>query len=36
MLSSLDRLDGDVTTLNDAVQPLGRIADRLPGGSRRG
>ena len=35
MLISLDRLDGNVTALAGSVEPLGRIADRLPGGSRR-
>lgn len=36
MLTSLDRLDGSVVTLQGSVEPLGRIANRLPGrGSRR-
>lgn len=32
MLSSLDRLDASVGTLHASVEPLGRIANRLPGG----
>jgi ABC-type transporter Mla subunit MlaD len=35
LLGSLNRLDENVQELSVAVQPLGRIAERLPGGSRR-
>lgn len=31
MLVSLDRLDGTVATLQASVEPLGRIANRMPG-----
>ena len=31
LLSSLDTLDANVSALRDAVEPIGRIADRLPG-----
>ena len=30
----MDRLDGDVDHLQQSIQPLGRIADRLPGGPK--
>lgn len=32
---SMARLDGDVITLRGAVEPLGRLAGRVPGGKRR-
>ncbi len=37
LLQSLDRLDRNVDSLRSSVEPLGRIAERLPGGgsSRR-
>lgn len=35
LLVSLDHLDENVAALRAAVQPLGRIAERLPGASRR-
>ena len=35
MLGALGHLDESVTSLHSAVEPLGRVADRLPGGSRR-
>jgi len=31
LLSSLDTLDANVAALRDAVEPIGRVADRLPG-----
>ena len=31
LLASLDTLDTNVAALSEAVQPIGRIADRLPG-----
>jgi hypothetical protein len=31
LLASLDTLDANVAALRDAVEPIGRIADRLPG-----
>ncbi len=34
MLGSLDRLDASVALLHGSVEPLGRIANRLPGRSR--
>ncbi len=34
LLASLDHLDENVGALQEALQPIGRIADRLPG--RRG
>ena len=34
LLTSLDRLDENVTALHGSVEPLGRIANRLPGGNR--
>jgi hypothetical protein len=36
MLVSLDRLDGTVATLQASVEPLGRIANRVPGRGARG
>jgi len=33
LLASLDQLDANVTSLRDAVEPLARVADRVP--SRR-
>jgi hypothetical protein len=35
LLSSLHRLDQDVNTLSASVEPLGRLAGRVPGGSKR-
>jgi uncharacterized phage infection (PIP) family protein YhgE len=35
LLASLGRLDENVSSLQDAVEPLGRVADRLPGGKKR-
>lgn len=35
MLSSLDRLDASVALLHSSVEPLGRIANRLPGRASR-
>jgi hypothetical protein len=35
MLGALCHLDESVTSLHAAVEPLGRVADRLPGGQRR-
>jgi hypothetical protein len=35
MLGALGHLDESVTSLHAAVEPLGRVADRLPGGQRR-
>jgi DNA repair ATPase RecN len=34
LLASMDRLDERVGTLQSSMEPLGRLADRLPGGSR--
>jgi len=34
LLGSLEKLDGNVTSLQAAVEPLGRVADGLPGGRR--
>jgi prefoldin subunit 5 len=31
LLASLDTLDANVAALREAIQPIGRIADRLPG-----
>jgi len=31
LLASLDTLDANVAALRDAVEPIGRVADRLPG-----
>ena len=35
MLGALGSLDESVTSLRAAVEPLGRVADRLPGAARR-
>jgi uncharacterized phage infection (PIP) family protein YhgE len=35
LLGSLERLDRNVTALQESIEPLGRIADRLPGRSKR-
>jgi ABC-type transporter Mla subunit MlaD len=35
LLTSLDRLDENVTHLDSTIRPLGSLADRLPGGGRR-
>lgn len=34
LLSSMDRLDEQIDTLHGSIQPLGRLADRVPGGNR--
>ena len=34
MLAALEKLDDDVSRLDAAVTPLGKLADRLPGGKR--
>jgi DNA repair ATPase RecN len=34
LLASMDHLDERVGTLQSSMEPLGRLADRLPGGSR--
>jgi hypothetical protein len=31
LLGSLDQLDANVASLKEAIEPIGRIADRLPG-----
>ncbi len=33
--ASVDRLDGDVESLHHSLEPVARVADRLPGGNRR-
>jgi hypothetical protein len=35
MVASLGTLDGNVAALQESIEPVGRIADRLPGGGRR-
>jgi hypothetical protein len=36
LLTSMDRLDRNVSELQTSIEPMGRIADRLPGsGSRK-
>jgi len=31
MLTSLDRLDANLGALHESIEPIGRVADRLPG-----
>ena len=31
LLASLDQLDDNVSSLKQAIEPIGRVADRLPG-----
>jgi len=31
LLASLDQLDANVSSLREAVEPIGRVADKLPG-----
>ena len=35
LLTSMDRLDGDVGSLQQVIEPVARVADKLPGGNRR-
>jgi hypothetical protein len=35
LLTSVDRLDGDVGSLQQSIEPVARVADKLPGGNRR-
>lgn len=34
LLASMDRLDAQIGTLHTSIEPVGRLADRMPGGSR--
>ena len=36
LLSSIDALDANVNALKGSLEPIGRIADRLPGSRRSG
>jgi hypothetical protein len=36
LLGSIDTLDGNVQALKGSLEPIGRVADRLPGNRRSG
>jgi len=36
LLASIETLDGNVGSLRDSLEPIGRIADRVPGNRRAG
>ena len=36
LLASIDTLDGNVQALRGSLEPIGRVADRLPGARRSG
>jgi hypothetical protein len=35
LLTSMDRLDGSVAHLQTSIEPMGRLADKLPGSSKK-
>ena len=36
LLASIETLDGNVGSLRSSLEPIGRIADRVPGNRRTG
>jgi hypothetical protein len=36
LLASIEMLDGNVNGLKDSLEPIGRVADRIPGNRKSG